>query len=185
MFWKASGDVVNRSSSAFLWCRARNVKMKPVDAPPPIFRHDFSIQHWISFFFSLAAGVCIHPGKGKKGNIRGENKSQECGPSEREKGEEPGKWGCKSGRQTYYKFITDFPRRATLLRIQAKSPTQNLLHSRAVPAKKKEKERDGGIGGGRWCYVSGAISYLSLLKKIVMAFELFGQYPSRTIKNLS
>lgn len=33
-------------------------------------------------------------------------------------------------------------------------------------------------------YVSGAISYLSLLKKIVVAFELFGQYPSRTIKNL-
>lgn len=30
--------------------------------------------------------------------------------------EERGKWGCKSGGQTHYKFITDFPRRATLLR---------------------------------------------------------------------
>lgn len=47
----------------------------------------------------------------------GEEEGSQRG-TERHGIEERGKWGCKSGGQTHYKFITDFPRRATLLRLR-------------------------------------------------------------------
>lgn len=47
----------------------------------------------------------------------------EGGPVER------GKWGCKSGGQTHYKFITDFPRRATLLRLRVGFETCYTVNS--------------------------------------------------------
>lgn len=133
--------------------------MERVDAPRRLSGVGLSFLVGVASFSRSRrfAAARLYPFGKKRKNERTWNKSQERGPSERGREEEPGKWDCKSGGQTHYKFITGFPRRATLLRIRAKSPTQNLLHTRDTRHESDESreqrkiEREDGreTGGGR------------------------------------
>lgn len=115
--------------------------MERVDAPRRLSGAGLLFPRRRGLFFPARRAASLSIRKKGGENEQTWNKSQERGLSERGRAEEPGKWGCKSGGQTHYKFITDFPRRATLLRIRAKSPTQNLLHTRAVPATRATRGR--------------------------------------------
>lgn len=91
VFWKASGDVINRNSSGFSVMPRTECENKAGRCPPADFSARLFYSALLLILFLGCRCLYTSPEKRKrKGNIRRENKNQECGPSEREKGEEAG-----------------------------------------------------------------------------------------------